>query len=109
QFTDVLTKTAGNHTVKGGLNFQWIYGSEWVFESFFTGQYVFDTDAAFDANVAATYPIRYTQGTGTPDASVNNNIMGLFAEDPWKATESLPLNLGLRYDPASRAPAQTPH
>jgi Carboxypeptidase regulatory-like domain/TonB dependent receptor-like, beta-barrel len=107
QFTDTLTKIAGNHTVKGGLNFQWVYGSEWVFESFFTGQYVFDTDAAFDASVAATYPIRFTQGSGTPDASVNNNIMGIFAEDSWKATESLTLNLGLRYDRESGAAVET--
>jgi len=98
QFTDNLTRIAGNHSLKGGLNMQFVYGSKWAFESFFAGQYVFDSDKAFNASDASTYPIRYTQGTGTPDASVDNNILGLFAEDSWKATRDLTLNLGLRYD-----------
>jgi len=98
QITDTLTKITGDHTLKAGANLQWVYGSEWVFESFFTGQYVFDTDKPFNASDPSTYPIRYTSGTGTPDASVDNNIAGLFLEDSWKATRNLTVNLGLRYD-----------
>jgi outer membrane receptor protein involved in Fe transport len=98
QLTDTLTRVSGNHAIKVGGNLQYVYGSEWAFESFFTGQYVFDTDKAFNASDATTYPIRYTVGTGTPNASVDNNIMGLFAEDAWRATPDLTLNLGLRYD-----------
>jgi Carboxypeptidase regulatory-like domain/TonB dependent receptor len=98
QVTDTLTKITGNHALKLGGNYQVVYGSEWAFQSFFTGQYVFDTDRAFNAADASTYPIRYTSATGTPNASVNNNIFGAFAEDSWKATRDVTLNLGLRYD-----------
>ena len=76
QITDTLTRVSGNHAIKVGGNLQYVYGSEWAFESFFTGQYVFDTDKAFNASDPTTYPIRYTVGTGTPNASVDNNIVG---------------------------------
>jgi hypothetical protein len=98
QLTDTATKVAGNHSIKGGANLQFVYGSKWFFESFFSGQYIFDTDNPFNAADASTYPIRYTSATGTPDASVNNNIFGVFLEDSWKVTGSLTLNAGVRYD-----------
>lgn len=98
QLTDNITKITGNHALKAGGNLQVVYGSKWAFESFFTGQYVFDTDKAFNASDASTYPIRYTSATGTPNASVDNNIFGLFVEDAWRARPDLTLNLGLRYD-----------
>jgi hypothetical protein len=98
QLTDTVTKVVGNHSVKSGANFQAVYGSKWFFESFFTGQYIFDTDKPFNSADASTYPIRYTSATGTADASVNNNILGLFVEDSWKAAANVTLNVGLRYD-----------
>ena len=98
QITDTLTRIAGAHALKGGVNLQVVYGSEWAFESFFTGQYVFDTDKPFNASDASTYPIRYQVGAGTPDASVDNNIFAVFVEDSWKARPDLTVNLGLRYD-----------
>jgi hypothetical protein len=98
QLLDTITRVSGNHSVKGGINVQRVYGSEWLFESFFTGQYVFDTDKPFNAADATTYPIRYTVATGTGDASVDGNIFGMFVEDSWKANPDLTLNFGLRYD-----------
>jgi outer membrane receptor protein involved in Fe transport len=98
QINEIITKVAGRHTVKGGANIQVLFSSDWLSTNFFGGQYVFDTDQPFDASIAATYPIRYTSATGNPTTSLNNTILGFFVEDSWRATKSLTLNLGLRYD-----------
>ena len=58
QVSDTLTKIVGDHSVKGGANLQYVYGSKWFFESFFSGQYVFDTDKPFNAADPSMYPIK---------------------------------------------------
>jgi len=98
QISDILTNVSGNHTVKAGVNLQVLFNSDWLSTTAFGGQYVFDTDKPFDANDASTYPIRYTLGAGNPTTSLDNTILGMFVEDSWKATRSLTLNIGLRYD-----------
>lgn len=98
QVIDTFTKVSGDHTFKTGANLQFVYGTKWFFETNFSGAYVFDTDKPFNAADASTYPIRYSVGSGTPEASVNNNIMGLFAEDSWQIKPDFTLNLGVRYD-----------
>ncbi len=107
QISDRLTKVSGDHTFKTGANLQFVYGTKWFFESNFGGAYVFDTDRPFNAADPSTYPIRYSIGSGTPEASVNNNIFGLFAEDAWKVRPNFTLNLGLRYDRESGNAVET--
>ena len=98
QVNDTITKIHGDHSFKGGVNLQVVYASEWLFETNFSGAYVFDTDRPFDANDALTYPIQYNVGTGTPNASVDNNILGIFVQDAWRLHRTFTLNAGVRYD-----------
>ena len=98
-----MTKIIGDHSVKTGGNLQVVYGSRVVLRKLLYRAYVFDTDKPFNASDRTTYPISYTSATGTADASVNNNVLGLFAEDSWKATSNLTLNFGARYDRESGA------
>jgi hypothetical protein len=98
QINDTITKIHGDHSLKGGINFQTVYASAWFFETNFGGAYVFDTDRPFDAADPSTYPIQYNVGTGTPNASIDNNILGVFVQDAWKLRSNFTLNAGLRYD-----------
>lgn len=98
QISDTLTKISGDHTVKLGGSFSHVYGSDWYFETNFSGAYVFDTDKPFNAADASTYPIRYSLGSGNAHASIDINSLAIFAEDSWKATPNLTLNAGLRYE-----------
>src|SRR5262249_23211639 len=64
-----------------------------------SGGYVFPSYAAFLVN----QPTSYTQGfssTGTtaPISHPNVNEWAFFAQDNWRVTDRLTLNLGLRYD-----------
>ena len=107
QLNDTITKIRGNHNLKAGINLQVVYGSEWFFETNFGGAYVFDTDRPFNAADPSTYPIQYNVGTGTPNASIDNNILGIFVQDAWQVHRSLTVNAGLRYDRESGEAVKT--
>ena len=98
QVTDTITKVTGNHTLKAGANVQVLFESDWRYRGYFGGQYVFDTDKPFNAGGRPDLPDPLHRGRGDPTTSINNNILGLFVEDSWKATRKLTANLGLRYD-----------
>ncbi|MFN8060437.1 MAG: TonB-dependent receptor [Vicinamibacterales bacterium] len=98
QFVDTLTITKGDHNFKTGMAYGFVYGSDWYFETNFSGAYVFDTDRPFNAADPTTYPIRYSLGTGNAHASIDIKTLALFAEDSWKLLPSLTLNAGVRYE-----------
>jgi hypothetical protein len=98
QIADTATFVKGNHTFKGGFD----YNHDDILNFFpgnFSGSYQFDSLADFANNK----PSRFLQafaGPGTTGATTHPDIAetGVFVQDEWHVTPSLTLNAGLRYD-----------
>jgi hypothetical protein len=107
QFKDDYSKTIGNHTLKAGVDF--IYNP--VEGGFFESNSTLEIDFTQNPDVILGNPGMYPQGFGTagligsmsysngdPYFLVATKQLGLYAQDDWKATSRLTLNLGLRWD-----------
>jgi hypothetical protein len=113
QFLDNVTWTKGKHTFKFGGDVRRLTDhDDNVFGQWTAGQYIFDNSqtAFLDANGNPVIGDGFTGFLlGYPDytiqALVNKPAMnglgygyGFFAQDDWKVTSRLTLNLGLRYE-----------
>jgi hypothetical protein len=116
EWTDSLNVVWGNHTLKFGGDYASVNIPSAVFELNFAGLYNFGglgatNLAAFptiggvappDFTPVQQYglglPTNYIQGFGNPVSRISNKPMAFFAQDSWKATRRLTLNLGIRYD-----------
>jgi hypothetical protein len=98
QIIDSLTYLVGNHTLKTGLDFQFdrIFN---FFPGLFSGQYTFNSFALFANNQPSSYTQNFA-GAGTEGATSrpNNDEYAFFLQDDWRATKSLTLSIGGRYD-----------
>lgn len=107
QALDNVSWSHGNHSLKFGGDFKRITDhDDNVFGNYRSGWYVFDGSS----NVGAAIGDPYTAFLlGDPDytevSSTNNPTMkglgyayAMFAQDDWKVTPHLTLNLGLRYE-----------
>jgi len=98
QVADTATYLFGNHTVKGGFD----YNHDNILNFFpgnFSGSYTFNSIADFNDGK----PSRFLQafaGPGTTGPTTHPNIQetAVFGQDEWHVTPSLTLNGGLRYD-----------
>jgi len=88
---------SGEHFVKAGVDYSHIKIDAFVPQNF-DGAFVFTTDQPFDANNPDTYPFIYQVGSGDPNIALNNNIVGLYVQDQWRAASNLTFNIGLRWD-----------
>ncbi|MEO8378984.1 MAG: TonB-dependent receptor [Acidobacteriota bacterium] len=52
----------------------------------------------FRSDISADFPFEARYGFGDPDLSANNEEFGIYGQDDWEVTDSLTLNLGLRWD-----------
>ncbi len=107
QALDNLSWTHKKHTFKFGADFKRITDhDENVYGNYRSGWYVFDGSSPVGGTIADPYAAFLL---GDPDytmvSSTNNPIMNglgysyaLYAQDDWKVTQRLTLNVGLRYE-----------
>ena len=95
QVVDNLAHQRGAHALRFGADFQ--YNADTItFPRSYRGAYTFSSLANF---LAGTYNnLGFTQTFGVPDVHQTNPNMGLYAQDEWRASSRLTLNLGVRYD-----------
>jgi hypothetical protein len=95
QVVDNLSHQAGAHALRVGVDF--LYNDDKItYPRSVRGTYTFSSLANF---LAGTYNnAGFTQTFGETTVLQNNANIGIYAQDEWRATTSLTLNLGLRYD-----------
>ena len=102
QGADTATVLFGDHTLKGGFD----YNRDEILNFFpgnFSGSYTFASIASFERGVPNGAGERYVQafaGPGTSGATTNPDLTDYagFVTDEWRVTPALTVNLGLRYD-----------
>ncbi|MDQ3804383.1 MAG: TonB-dependent receptor, partial [Acidobacteriota bacterium] len=110
QFIDNLSYVRGRSNFKFGLDFNFDRILNF-FPGLFSGSYTFPSYTAFANN----QPTAYTQnfpGPGTSGGTTEPNLSeyAFYAQDDWRVTPKLTLNLGVRYDYQRMAcpPVQNP-
>lgn len=125
QLVDNFNWVKGNHTMKFGGDFNWVYIPEARFELNFAGLFNFGensasslicgslTGAAQTGCLAALanapnftpvqsyglgFPSIYIQGFGNPISKIQNQPIAFFAQDSWKIFKNFTVNYGIRYD-----------
>jgi carboxypeptidase family protein len=120
QFADSLTYTTGNHTFKFGTDINRVRDID---ENLFTGagaytysninDFILDYQNFAESGALATagkvcststriagrcYTSNYQQGFGPPRFQFHTTDWAFFAQDDWRVTPRVTLNLGLRWD-----------
>ncbi len=95
QVVNNLSHQAGAHALRVGVDF--LYNDDKItYPRSIRGAYTFSSLTNF---LAGTYNnAGFTQTFGETTVLQNNANIGIYAQDEWRATTSLTLNLGLRYD-----------
>jgi hypothetical protein len=88
----------GDHDLKSGWQYVWADHRQ-VVQHLLNGVFTFPSDRAFNAADPSTYPERLSvRVPGAERPYVFTHSIGLFAQDKWRFTNNLTLNLGVRYD-----------
>lgn len=91
--SDDFSYSRGRHNLKFGGIFRWLQGNTTEDRNFF-GQIVF---ANIDSFLAGR-PLNYTRSSGDSRLDLRGRELGFYAQDDFKITRNLTLNLGLRYE-----------
>ena len=93
QVVNNLSHRTGAHALRAGIDF--LYNDDTItFLRTFRGSYSFSSLAHF---LAGNYN-GYAQTFGNPVVHQANQNFGVYAQDEWRASSKLTLNLGVRYD-----------
>jgi hypothetical protein len=107
QALDNVTWSHGNHSFKFGADFKRLSDhDDNVFGNYRSGWYVFDGSSDVGAAIGDPYTAfllgdpDYTEVSSTNNPTMNGQgyAYATFAQDDWKVTPGLTLNLGLRYE-----------
>jgi hypothetical protein len=98
QFNNNSTYLLGDHSVKGGLDLQFVADTR---RSAPAALYTFTNVAAYQAAVSGANPLGYqsfTQYFGLPDLEYNSSQYGFYVQDDWRLTPTFKVLYGVRYD-----------
>ena len=97
QLVENLSWTHGRHDVKVGAQAFWTrsFGD---FRNLRDGRYAFERDVPFDSADPASYPFAFTRIEGETAWDAAGWSGGVFAQDSWRLTGDLTINVGIRYD-----------
>jgi hypothetical protein len=102
QIIDHVSYTAGKHAIKFGGEFHYnhvtnaAYGNARGSITFLGG--ILEPTSTQLEDFFAGYPFKGSVEVGDPTLHLHNWAYSLFAQDDWRATKSLTLNLGIRYE-----------
>jgi len=95
QVVNNLSHQAGAHAFRVGADV--LYNDDRIaFPRAVRGSYTFSSLANFLSGVYNN--LGFTQTFGASDVAQGNQNLGVYAQDEWKLSSSLTMNLGLRYD-----------
>ena len=95
QVVNNLSHQAGAHALRAGMDF--LYNDDRItYPRAVRGSYAFSSLAGFLAG--AYNNAGFTQTFGASDVSQTNPNVGVYAQDEWKVSPRVTLNLGVRYD-----------
>jgi hypothetical protein len=97
QIVDNFSVFLGNHTLKFGFDYANVPLTGYIYQ-YNPGYFIFTTDAPFDPNNFATYPLMFLYNSGDVNLDSPYSETAVFAQDTWKVIPRLTLNLGFRYN-----------
>jgi len=97
QIVENFSLFIGQHTIKLGVDYSRVGLSGYVYQ-FIPGQFIFTTDKPFDPADFSTYPLIFIYNKGVKDFDYPYTEAAVFAQDSWKVSRRLTLNLGLRWN-----------
>jgi hypothetical protein len=97
QLYDTLYFTLPKHSIKVGGDVTFMQTGYCACAEV-PGLFVFTTDAPFNSADPSTYPVYFEISVNPTAAPLPDKYFGMFAQDDWRLTKHLTLNLGLRWD-----------